>query len=257
MPEHEDKKPVFKATNMFVQADAAAKKWNELGITEEPITFNVTPETTTESIGEELKARGLSPTAQFLQDRVAGDFVKDTITTKIEIPMRSETFAAMEEMFRKAYGERTLEQERLLHRVLVFGTMPAAHIRPKPLDCYGSRVQQSRHRKLYSARLRRDRRAKRQGRKPVLRTTNLLTRIPRAEVRQGPGFNEMQIIASPYVEQGTALVFDTQLMADALRNVGRGFALTAERARDVAQSIRGMRPTGFWVDEVTKINPEA
>lgn len=251
----EDKKPVFKATNMFIQADAAAKKWNELGITEEPITFNVTPETTTESIGEELKARGLSPTARFLQDRLAGDFVKDTITTKI--PMRSETFAAMEEMFRKAYGEHTLEQERLLRSVMVFGTMPAAHIRPKPLDCYGSRVQQSRHRKLYSARLRRDRRAKRQGRKPVLRTINARTYFPRAEVRQGPGFGEMQIIASPYVEQGTALVFDTQLMADALRNMGRGFALTAERARDVAQSIRGMRPTGFWTDEVTKINPEA
>lgn len=228
----EDEKPVFKATNMFAQADAT--KWTELGISE-GVTF-------------EPKIEADQPLA---------DFVKKTITTSIEVPAQSEAFAAMDALIRKAMGSYTAAQERFLRSVLVVGTAPASHKAPGWLGRYESRAEQARARKLYSARLRRDRRAKRQGRKPILRTVNVRSYFPRAEVRQGPGYNDMQIVASPYVEQGTALVFDTQLMADALKNMGQGLKLTAERARDVGQSIRGMRPTGFWVDEVTKINPDA
>lgn len=229
----EDEKPVFKATNVFIQADAAAKKWTELGISE-GVTF-------------EPKIEADQPLA---------DFVKKTITIGVEVPAQSEAFAAMDAMVRKAMGSYTAEQERFLRSVLLVGTAPGPHRHPGFRRLMERPVDHTRARKLYSARLRRDRRAKRQGRKPILHTVNVRSYFPRAEVRQGPGYDEMQIVASPIVPPGTAYVFDPQLMADAFQTMGPNIASMADRARDVTQSIRGMRPTGFWVDEITKINPE-
>lgn len=225
----EDEKPVFKATNMFAQADAT--KWTELGISED-VTF-------------EPKIEADQPLA---------DFVKKTITTSIEVPAQSEAFAAMDALIRKAMGSYTAEQERFLRSVLLVGTAPGPHRHPGFRRLMERPVDHTRARKLYSARLRRDRRAKRQGRKPILHTVNVRSYFPRAEVRQGPGYDEMQIVASPIVPPGTVLVMNHDFIANTLRSWDsepRVFDWDSE-----PRSRLGYTPIATWVDEITKINPE-
>jgi hypothetical protein len=101
---------------------------------------------------------------------------------------------------------------RAAHRVALMGTGYRRHAHPGKLcPCGGHRAEHARQRRLYSERLRRDRRRRRKGRAPILRSSAFQALIPRAQVNPreaGPEYGGMEVILSPLVPDDQVFVFD-------------------------------------------------
>lgn len=120
------------------------------------------------------------------------------------------------EMMRRYVGAVTPAEEQLYRSVMVVGTRKLAHVHPGPRQRPVSRAEHTRARKLYSERLRRDRRRKRKGRAPILRSgPNVRALFPRVtveDVRQRGDVLGMRMVTSPHLDAGTVAMFDTQLL---------------------------------------------
>lgn len=169
------------------------------------------------------------------------------------------------EFAKKYIGAITPEQEQLYRSVMVVGTRKLAHVHPGPWSprfepwmpdhvatFYGAtkRVEHTRARKLYSERLRRDRRRKRKGRAPILRSgPNVRALFPRVQVdrveRRGDTFG-MRVIASPHLDAGQVVVTDTQLIDHVFREPPKIFDY------DDRPRIRGYQPSGYFLNEAHK-----
>ena len=144
-----------------------------------------------------------------------------TITTKIE----PSTMDSMLELMKKYAGP-----VQTYRSYMVVGTRPVAHRHPGPWELrfrrgmpeyaatvYGAtkRVDHARARRLYSERLRRDRRRKRTGRAPILRTMEVRSLFPRVRVeyleRQGNAL-DIKMIASPHLDSGQVALIDGSAM---------------------------------------------
>ena len=165
--------------------------------------------------------------------------IQDEIIIETKLTSNVDTLL---EMMRKYVGAVTPEQEQLYRSVMVVGTRKLAHVHPGPLDTYGAwwptkRVDHARARKLYSERLRRDRRRQRKGRVPILRSgPNVRAMFPRVKVeevnRHGDVFG-MRMTTSPHLDAGQVAVFDTQLLDRAVRE--RPVLQYQEPLKDVAR----------------------
>lgn len=250
MTENEPKTPYLKGTNYIIQAAVPlgpsddwvpGMNWQDAGLTSEGIEF---------------KALEADAETDFVANTLT-EGQQITVTTKLEY----DVFDRMNALIRGSLGERLSEQERFLRSVLLVGVAPAPHRHPGALWRSESRVSHTRARKLYSERLRRDRRAIRKGRKPILRTTNIRGYFPRAEMsltgRLPNGHYGMRVIPSPYLEPGKAVVFDPDAMNDAIRNMGAGFRQFGDSMYEAGKSAarlseiftRGHTPTAMIDDE--------
>jgi hypothetical protein len=179
----------------------------------------------------------MTPASDSHEDGLTADFVGDmlrdktiTVTTQLQPSMRD----TMLEMMKKI-GPFTDAMEQFYRSVMVFGTRSVAHRHPgSRVGPSGSnvvwsdgstsvmtRVDHARARRLYSERLRRDRRRIRKGRKPILRTgPSFKALFPRAQVstRQVPGgYLGLDVIASPALDTGQVVVMDTGALGQAAR----------------------------------------
>jgi hypothetical protein len=74
-----------------------------------------------------------------------------------------------------------------------------------------NRAEHARRRRLYSERLRRDRRRIRKGRAPILRSSTFEAVIPNAQInvtKAGPEYWGMEIVAAPWVPEDQAYIID-------------------------------------------------
>lgn len=166
----------------------------------------------------DIKDRGIFDAVTPIQDSYVVDLkLTSTVDTLLEM-MRN-------------IGEVNPFQEQLYRSVMVVGTRKLAHVHPGLWELrfrrgmpeyaatvYGAtrRVEHTRARKLYSERLRRDRRRQRKGRKPILRSgPSVRALFPRVEVknvaRRGDGLG-MRMITSPHLDSDQVAMFDTQLL---------------------------------------------
>lgn len=159
----------------------------------------------------------------------------------------------------------TSAQEQLYRSVMIVGTRKVAHAKPAQrgtwfrrgmpefyATVYGAtkRVEHARARKLYSERLRRDRRRQRKGRAPILRSgPDVRTLFPRVKVDEATRRGDivgMRMVASPHLDTGQDVVMDTELLYRQAQESPKIFDF------DDHPPIRGYRPSGFWVDEIRK-----
>lgn len=172
------------------------------------------------------------------------------------------------EFMHKYVGAVTPEQAQLYRSVMVVGTRKLAHVHPGPWrqrlhrwmpddekqmfrDIGATkRVEHTRARKLYSERLRRDRRRKRKGRAPILRSgPHVRALFPRVQVdqveRRGDVFG-MRMVTSPHLDAGTVALFDTQLLDRVHREPPKIFDY------DDRPRTHGYRPSGYFLNEARK-----
>lgn len=154
-------------------------------------------------------------------------FPEVTITTTVE----PSSLDRMLEIIAKYGGRLSDEMERMYQSVMVIGTRAVAHKHPGPWDLRlrrymnqeharsagaTKRVEHARERKLYSERLRRDRRRQRKGRKPILRTgpkfQALFPRVRVDNVRQQDDLVGMRMIASEMLDTGQVMVYNPDLV---------------------------------------------
>jgi hypothetical protein len=117
------------------------------------------------------------------------------------------------EMLEQIYGP--LEHHR--RQVALIGTGYRRHraTRGTRSELGLSRAEHARQRQLYSERLRRDRRRRRAGRAPILRTSQFQALIPHAQVdvtKAGPEYMGMEIVASPFVPEDQVYVVDPSIL---------------------------------------------
>jgi hypothetical protein len=183
------------------------------------------------------------------------------------------------------------------HRVALMGTGYRRHVHPGPWDMRlrrymnqekareagaTKRVEHARRRRLYSERLRRDRRRVRKGRAPILRSSAFQVLIPRAQLdvrNPGPEYLGMEVVLSAMVPDNQVYVVDPSMLdqfvepyelqppkffdhdADAwkrellygLRAVrppihrATNFLIQADTPR---RAFQGYTPSQVWVDDV-------
>lgn len=130
-------------------------------------------------------------------------------------------------MLEKIYGTPLTHHHR---QVMLMGTGYRRHKHPGPWDLrlrrgmnepYArangatKRVEHARERKLYSERLRRDRRRKRAGRAPILRSSAFQALIPRAQLdpmKPGSEYYGMEVVVSPLVPEDQAYIIDPSVL---------------------------------------------
>lgn len=196
-------------------------------------------------------------------------FPEITITTTVKPP----SMDRMLEMI-AGYGGRLSEaMEQMYQSVMVFGTRAVAHKHPGPWDLRlrrymnqeharsagaTKRVEHARERKLYSERLRRDRRQKRKGRKPILRTgpkfQALFPRVHVDSARQRDDLVGMRMIASEMLDTGQVMVYNPDLVN--LFTEPKPFKFEEPK-------IQGYTPSSWIYDEpyfssphpITKVDP--
>lgn len=135
----------------------------------------------------------------------------------IDTKVKPSNVDAMIEFMKKYISTAVnMEQERFIHQIMVVGTRGVAHTHPEKRPWSTSPAEHARARKLYSERLRRDRRRRRTGRKPILRTgPKFQAMFPRMQVQDVQQRGEqlgMRMVSSPFVDAGTAVVMDTGIM---------------------------------------------
>lgn len=121
-----------------------------------------------------------------------------------------ETAAASWEAIRELYEG----MEPVRHRVTLMGTGYRRHAVPRERPDE-SRAAYARRRRLYSERLRRDRRRRRAGRAPILRSSAFQMLIPHAQIdvtKAGPELAEMEIVLSASVPPDQVYIVDTDLL---------------------------------------------
>jgi len=167
--------------------------------------------------------------------------------------------------------------------VALMGTGYRRHAIPGKRRSGETRAEHARRRRLYAARLQRDRRRRRAGRAPILRLSAFETLIPYAQVdahRAGPELTGMEVVLSPMVPDDQVFIVDTDRL-DALKFAmpyeleppnmfdldraswrsqllyGMGdVSLTGRTHRATNYLIqadaprRGYRPSRVWVDDV-------
>jgi len=133
----------------------------------------------------------------------------ETIQTAAEsLQAAGGKLAALEQI----YGPLTPPRRQ----VALLGTGKRRHKHPGKLcPCGGHRAEHARARRLYSERLRRDRRRIRKGRAPILRSSTFEAVIPRAQVnvtKAGPELAGMEIVAHPWVPEDQAWIIDPSIL---------------------------------------------
>lgn len=125
------------------------------------------------------------------------------------------------EMLEQIYGPLTHHRR---NQVALMGTGYRRHAHPGPLNelqpagsggPFLSRAEHARRRRLYSERLRRDRRRRRAGRPPILRSSAFKMLIPRAQIKiteAGPETMGMEIVLSPTVPDDQVFIMDVDLL---------------------------------------------
>jgi hypothetical protein len=141
----------------------------------------------------------------------------ETVRTSIataEGPM--DKLAALEQI----YGPLTHQRRQ----VALIGTGKRRHVHPGPRFSSAkrglamvslSRAEHARRRRLYTERLRRDRRRIRKGRAPILRSSTFERLIPNAQVnvtKVGPEYCGMEIVAHPGVPDDQVYVVDPSIL---------------------------------------------
>jgi hypothetical protein len=141
----------------------------------------------------------------------------ETVRTSIataEGPM--DKLAALEQI----YGPLTHQRRQ----VALIGTGKRRHVHPGPRFSSAkrglamvslSRAEHARRRRLYTERLRRDRRRIRKGRAPILRSSTFERLIPNAQVnvrKAGPEYLGMEVVAHPWVPEDQAWIIDPSLL---------------------------------------------
>lgn len=129
----------------------------------------------------------------------------------------TETF----EMLRGLYAQYAPIQLQ----VALIGTGKRRHVHPGPWTTskkrgvvvigQWTRVEHARARRLYSERLRRDRRRIRKGRAPILRSSTFEMVIPNAQVdvrKAGPEYYGMEVVAHPWVPEDQVYVVDPSIL---------------------------------------------
>lgn len=230
----------------------------------------------------------ITPARESSWARMARSFTEAALSFESPAPEGQNHAAWKREMLEQIYGPLP---ERPVRRVALMGTGYRRHQHPGPLCPYGGhRAEHARARRLYSERLRRDRRRVRKGRTPILRSSAFQALIPRAQVnpwKTGDELLGMEVIASPIVPDDQVYVVDPSVMdafseyqfvepknfmqdperprsrfADQVSMYGYGLSLTgrlhratnyiiqADNAEREAAGIRGYRPSRVWVDDV-------
>jgi hypothetical protein len=199
----------------------------------------------------------------------AQDSFLDAVTRiQDEIVIETELASNVYEML-ELVRSFTSAQEQLYRSVMIVGTRKLAHAKPAQRGTWfrrwmpefyatayaTKRVEHARARKLYSERLRRDRRRQRKGRAPILRSgPDVRTLFPRVKVDEATRRGDivgMRMVASPHLDTGQVAVFDTQLLDRAMQE--RPILQYEEPLKDVARDyIRGYSATLFAFDETRK-----
>jgi len=201
----------------------------------------------------------------------------ETIQTAAEsLQAAGGKLAALEQI----YGPLTPPRRQ----VALLGTGKRRHKHPGKLcPCGGHRAEHARARRLYSERLRRDRRRIRKGRAPILRSSTFEAVIPNAQInvtKAGPELAGMEIVAHPWVPEDQAWIIDPSILdgyrftepkdldADVATwraswrgrwmstlglygsPTGRTHRATNYIVQADAGRRRGYRPSRVWVDDV-------
>jgi len=173
----------------------------------------------------------------------------------------------------RIFGSITPAMEQLYRSVMVVGTRAIAHQHPGPWELrmhrgmpdyaatvYGAtkRVEHARARKLYSERLRRDRRRRRTGRKPILRSgPSFRAMFPRVEVQGVQQHGDalgIRMITSSHLDAGQVAMFDTRLLDRFIEDKPMPLRLMYDDY-DRTPRRTGYTPTHWIFDEPFKINP--
>ena len=203
--------------------------WTEVGATDEPITLG-----TGTMIGPAriFTAPVESPIFEAV-DRASADRtpIADVTISAPKLgsllPGLMEGFAEMAKSFTKTIENVgvTLETIRELYeglappvtrKVALMGTGYRRHAVPRKQRPGESRAAHARRRRLYSERLRRDRRRRRAGRAPILRSSAFQMLIPRAQLdvtKAGPELTEMEIVLSTAVPPDQVYSVDHSALA--------------------------------------------
>lgn len=248
-------------------ADPATDTWKPLGIVTDGWTmYPDTPES--------------AEAPEWLQsaiDRASADQTI-TLTTKVD----TSGFDRMLDVMRTAVGAME-EFSQAARRVALMGTGYRRHASPGKRRSGETRAAHARRRRLYTERLQRDRRRRRAGRAPILRSSAFQALIPRAQLdprKAGPEAAGMEIVLSLAVPDDQVYIVDNSLLdqfvqpfeleppklyergeswADMQRYwrstelFGRGYGRSHRATNFLIQADaprRGHRPSRVWVDDV-------
>jgi hypothetical protein len=238
--------------------------WTEVGFTQEPMTMN--------------RGMMLGPARVYTQPVEspifeAIDRASEDRTPVLETKVSFDYSALAEALFAGSQAAKgiaksvenatwTMETIRKLYasvqpprrQVALMGTGYRRHVHPGLWESNAEkRVEHTRRRRLYSERLRRDRRRVRKGRAPILRSSAFQMLIPRAQVdvrKVGPEYGGMEVVLSPMVPDDQVFVMDVDLMKSQSFVESKTFDFgeterRIERYRNQATMYGyGMSPTG-------------
>jgi len=219
----------------FAQAeldDAAASQaaedqfpagWTEVGATDESVAEFVADQLRTGPGLKSLMATFLGLQAATVPDPSAPerspifeaiDRASSDRTVTIDITPDTGKFDQMLELMKTAAG--AMEQfTRAARSVALMGTGYRRHASPGKQRSGETRAEHARRRRLYSARLQRDRRRRRAGRAPILRSSAFQALIPRAQVdvrRAGPELAGMEVMLSVMVPDDQVFIVDNSVL---------------------------------------------
>lgn len=254
-----------------VAEDQFPEGWTDVGATDEPVQFS--PYITIgpaklftqpvespifEAIDRASEDRTpvietkISPGDAFTRFREAVMKATETFSGLVTPDTGDQTHAAWKhEMLEQIYGP----MKRQRQQVALMGTGYRRHAHPGPLNelqpagsggPFLSQAEHARRRRLYSERLRRDRRRRRAGRPPILRSSAFTMLIPRAQIKiteAGPETMGMEIVTHPWVPDDQVYVVDPSILDGYRFTEPKTFMQDPGRSRfaDQAEIYQSMR----------------
>lgn len=285
--------PMSLGTGRVYAADPATGDWSEMGVTTGPVEVRPDSKSWAKEILHTLKAHEQAEAAANVtigpvdepHGIVPKDWIQEAIDrastdrtpvleTKIDVSPAVHRFSeavktaqeALTSWVTPATGDQThaawkhemLEQiygpiASQRRQVALLGTGKRRHAVPRWRGEDETWASYARRRRLYSERLRRDRRRIRKGRAPILRSSTFEMVIPKAQIKvtkAGPEYYGMEVVAHPWVPEDQVWLIDPALLDGYRFTEPKTFDWSdaerrAARYRDQAAMYGyGMSPTG-------------